>query len=261
MGIIVEWRPEAESGTEYIDDIDLDNLEDGYGECVQMQTEFWSPKIREFTKFEAEVWIERSTNGRIDIVVRYDRGLNPKIQDDSYDSCWGTNRIIVEQGENHGNYHWKGDNEFDFESIKSKGKDKCGWRKYELREPKEHRGYRRRNRKKTFRDQIIAKDRKCVISREKTELVLEAAHIIPDKDDGSDTPKNGIALRVDIHRLYDKKMSFINPKSGEPVINNKFVGKFKLSSTYKNLLKDSKGLPSETLKRVSKALQEVWPGG
>ena len=115
--------------------------------------------------------------------------------------------------------------------------------------------------KRCSEEQIIAKDRKCVISREKMELVLEAAHIIPDKDDGSDTPKNGIALRTDIHRLYDKKMFFIDPKSGEPVINNKFVGKFKLSSTYKNLLKDSKGLPSETLKRVSKALQDVWPGG
>ena len=255
MGIIVEWMPEAESGTEYIDDIDLDNLEDGYKERVQMQTESWSPKIREFTKFEAGVWIERSTNGRIDIVVRYDRGLNPKIQDDS---CWGTNRIIVEQGENHGNYHWKGDNGFDFESIKSKGKDKCGWRKYELREPKEHRGYRRRNRKKMFRDQIIAKDRKCVISREKMKLVLEAAHIIPDKYDGSDTPKNGIALRVDIHRLYDKKMFFIDPKSGELEINNEKIDQ--LSKTYRKLLEKSKGLPPETLNRVSEALQEIRRG-
>ena len=76
MGIIVEWMPKAESGTEYIDDIDLDNLEDGYEECVQMQTKSWSPKIGEFTEFEAEIWIERSTNGRIDIVVRYDGDLN-----------------------------------------------------------------------------------------------------------------------------------------------------------------------------------------
>ena len=257
MGIIVEWRPEAESGTEYIHDIDLDNLEDGYEERVQMQTEFWSPKIREFTKFEAEVWIERSTNGRIDIVVRYDRGLNPKIQDDSYDGCWGTNRIIVEQGKNHGDYHWKGDGDIEFE-FESKGK-KCGWRKYELREPKEHRGNRRRNRKQDFRDQIIAKDRKCVISREKMKLVLEAAHIIPDKDDGSDTPKNGIALRVDIHRLYDKKMFFIDPKSGKLEINNEKIDQ--LSKTYRKLLEKSKGLPPETLKRVSGALQDVWPGG
>ena len=141
MEIIVEWMRPAEPGTEYIDDIDLDNLEDGYEERVQMQTKSWSPKIDGFTEFEAKVWIERSTNGRIDIVVRYDRDLNPKIQDDS---CWGTNRIIVGQGENHGNYHWKGDNGFKF---KSKGKDKCGWRTGELREPQDHRRYRKSNRK------------------------------------------------------------------------------------------------------------------
>lgn len=57
MGIIVEWKPPADPGTEYIDDIDLDNME----ECpVQMQTRFWSPDGDggEFSVYEVEVGVE-----------------------------------------------------------------------------------------------------------------------------------------------------------------------------------------------------------
>ena len=53
-------------------------------------------------------------------------------------------------------------------------------------------------------------------------------------------------------------MFFIHPESGKPETNDEKSGE--LSPEYKKLLKKSKGLPPETLKRVREALEEVWPG-
>lgn len=43
----------------------------------------------------------------------------------------------------------------------------------------------------------------CLLTGVKIESVLEAAHIIPVRSDGTDSLDNGICLRVDIHRLFD----------------------------------------------------------
>lgn len=70
MGIIVEWGPQADPGTEYIDDIDLDNLEN----CpTRMQTNFWSSDGDgdEFSMWEVDVWVERPTDDHTVIVVKY----------------------------------------------------------------------------------------------------------------------------------------------------------------------------------------------
>ena len=207
--------------------------------------------------WEVDVWVERPTDGRIDLVVKYDQNLNldnPKTRD--FDKgYWGTNRIIIEQGKDHGNYHWTGN---DRSTIESEKLDNCGWRKDGLYESKDHHRYRRRNRHRWFRSQIIALDKKCAISGETTEAALDAAHIIPAKKDGNEIPKNGIALRTDIHRLYDKKMFFIHPESGKLKIDDEKSDL--LSKEYKKLLKKSERLPSQTLERVRKALAEVWPG-
>lgn len=87
MGIIVEWKSPADPGIEYIDGIDLNNLED----CpAQMQTKFWSPDEGEFSVWEVEVQVEEPIDGRTVLVLRYDRDRNPEFRhlDDDY---WGTN--------------------------------------------------------------------------------------------------------------------------------------------------------------------------
>ena len=78
---------------------------------------------------------------------------------------------------------------------------------------------------------------------------LDAAHIIPAKDYKNDIPENGIALRADIHRLYDAGMFVINPESGrlEKLSN-------KLSEKYKSILTDVY-LSNGILERVREALQ------
>lgn len=55
-----------------------------------------------------------------------------------------------------------------------------------------------------FRREVLsASGRKCLLTQEAIQEVLEAAHIIPVDHGGSDDISNGICLRVDIHRLFD----------------------------------------------------------
>jgi len=250
MGIIVEWKSPADPGIEYIDDIDLDNLED----CpARMQTMSWSPDEGEFSVWEVEVQVEESIDGHTVLVLRYDRDRNPEFHhlDDGY---WGTNRIFVPQGQNHGHYCWTPEFGNVIES------NEYGWKKKEMYEQRKYRNRRspQQVRDDYFRPQIIALDQRCVISGETTRSALDAAHIIPAREDGKEIPDNGIALRADIHRLYDAKMFFIHPETGNPVINDEL--RDQLSQAYINLLEDSEGLPPETLERVSAALWKVWPG-
>jgi predicted restriction endonuclease len=50
---------------------------------------------------------------------------------------------------------------------------------------------------------LIAFNSKCLITGVNIENVLEAAHIVPVANNGSDQTDNGLCLRSDIHQLYD----------------------------------------------------------
>ena len=54
-------------------------------------------------------------------------------------------------------------------------------------------------------------DRRCAISGERTFPVLEAAHIRPVSEGGTHVLRNGLLLRVDIHRLFDKGFIGVTP--------------------------------------------------
>ena len=56
----------------------------------------------------------------------------------------------------------------------------------------------------------------CVITGCTTQAALEAAHIIPFSQDGSDTLENGLLLRADLHLLFDKGFMAIDPNTGDP---------------------------------------------
>jgi predicted restriction endonuclease len=55
-----------------------------------------------------------------------------------------------------------------------------------------------------FRKNVLnAFQSRCLITGVNIENVLEAAHIIPVANNGSDQTENGLCLRSDIHQLYD----------------------------------------------------------
>lgn len=65
----------------------------------------------------------------------------------------------------------------------------------------------------TFRVSVIeAYDRACAVTGEHSLPVLEAAHIRPYADDGPHEVRNGLLLRTDIHRLYDRGFVTVTPE-------------------------------------------------
>ena len=57
--------------------------------------------------------------------------------------------------------------------------------------------------------------RRCVVTKERTLPVLEAAHIRPFSKGGSHHPSNGLLLRRDIHALFDRGyVTVLEEKSG-----------------------------------------------
>lgn len=57
-----------------------------------------------------------------------------------------------------------------------------------------------------FRKAIIAAYGQCAVTGCRVEEALEAAHIIPYVDARSNLVTNGLCLRADIHRLYDRNL-------------------------------------------------------
>jgi len=57
-----------------------------------------------------------------------------------------------------------------------------------------------------------AYNRSCAITRERTLPVLEAAHIKPYSESGPHNIQNGILLRSDMHRLFDKGYLTVTPQ-------------------------------------------------
>ena len=65
---------------------------------------------------------------------------------------------------------------------------------------------------RAFKLQLLdAYERQCAVTTEHALPVLDAAHIQPYRGRDSDHPQNGIILRSDLHRLYDRGYLTITP--------------------------------------------------
>ena len=70
----------------------------------------------------------------------------------------------------------------------------------------------KRRGQRAFKLQLLdAYDRQCAVTTEHALPVLDAAHIQPYRGRESDHPQNGIILRSDLHRLYDRGYLTITP--------------------------------------------------
>ena len=245
MQIVVEWKTLGIS--EYLE-IDLENPE----KCAKFETRIWCPADGTNCYWKAKS--ERVEKGD-------DFYINVKYEDDQEDekiikilkneedrnAQFGTNKIILERDRRRkvgvkekGRFEWSADN----------GETYCGhWRTSDAR--KRAVG-KQLERDKQFRNRILSEDRKCVITGETFEAVLDAAHICPVKEFDNDGIDNGLVLRADIHRLYDRKVFFIDPRSGKPVIRDS-----NLPTKYMTLLQNA-NLPKKSLERVKRSLWNRW---
>lgn len=73
-----------------------------------------------------------------------------------------------------------------------------------------------------FRSELIeAYGGKCAITGCDEKEVLEAAHIIPYREEQTYSLNNGLLLRADIHTLFDLFYISINPNTGRVVVSSK----------------------------------------
>ena len=252
MQIVIKWA--EGNSTEFLD-FDLDKLDEKGVRALKQTREWWSSE---------EIWIcwevkcrLEEINGGHQILVKYkndrqkDENVTELLEGDDWRYYCGENRIIVERDPqtmraiSPGRLEWNSEERTD-ESFLGK------WRTIDGPRPK--RTQEQRERERRLRGEILDEDRKCVITKERTPQVLDAAHIVPVAECGGDSIENAIILRTDIHRLYDRGMFLINPNDGK--ISKSSVNR-NLSRTYKKLLRNAK-LPERTLNRVQEALQKRW---
>jgi hypothetical protein len=63
-----------------------------------------------------------------------------------------------------------------------------------------------------FRRRVLNRfDSTCILTGERSGIVLEACHVIPVRHNGTDTISNGLCLRADIHILFDSKHIRFHP--------------------------------------------------
>ncbi len=117
---------------------------------------------------------------------------------------------------------------------------------------------------KTFQLAVIAAyDRACAVSGEHSLPVLEAAHIRPYAEDGSHETSNGLLLRSDIHRLFDRGFVTVTPDY-QFKVSSRLLADYRNGRTYYDLerrLREGGGirLPSSSGDRPNRELLD-WHG-
>lgn len=92
-----------------------------------------------------------------------------------------------------------------------------------------------------LKSEILAIDTKCLLSNCDLAQTLQAAHIRPVSQKGTDFPDNAILLRADLHILFDQGLISIDPITGKVLYDpsiKKYAATQKLrSSIDKKILK------------------------
>ncbi|MDE0423212.1 MAG: HNH endonuclease [Gammaproteobacteria bacterium] len=243
IGIEVVWRDDNghDEEIEYFSGIDVHHL-DAIPRFESVPA-VW-PRYEGGTSVEYKVraHAEPGPNNEVHLIVKYKAADNPEIAR-TFNPWWGTNRIILTHGGREGRCHWR----------RSDGRERTiPWRSFDLAaaQGRPRATYLRSRRYGQFRRIILAADgHRCVLTGESTPAALEAAHLIPAKLGENDKPFNGIALRADLHRLFDAGL-FTFAKDGEVVLADQDIG---TSGDYRSLLRDNR-LPDDTLHRVRDTL-------
>ena len=99
-----------------------------------------------------------------------------------------------------------------------------------------------------FRQSLLAMDGCCALTREICETALEAAHIVPARQEGPENPENGMLLRADIHRLFDAGKFQICPETGKVLVEADF--------DYPSCILQEAQVPEGVLERIRTALRK-----
>lgn len=102
-----------------------------------------------------------------------------------------------------------------------------------------------------FRVQVLdAYGRACAVTGEHSLPVLEAAHIKPYANGGEHSVANGLSLRSDLHRLFDRGYVTVD-EGGRFVVGRRLKEEFENGRSYYGLHGQALHLPQEHLLRPS----------
>jgi putative restriction endonuclease len=94
--------------------------------------------------------------------------------------------------------------------------------------------------------------RRCAVTAEKTLPVLEAAHIRPYSDGGEHALPNGLLLRSDLHKLFDRGYITVEPDDRRLVVSRRIREEFENGRNYYALHGNVVAQPDEPLNRTSR---------
>jgi hypothetical protein len=103
-----------------------------------------------------------------------------------------------------------------------------------------------------FRNELINRDKNCIISGEPSDI-CEAAHIIPYNECKNFDVNNGLLLNASLHKLFDKYKFSINPKTLEITFDKSLLN----NNSYINYTKYH-GVKLNLTKKIIKNLEYHW---
>lgn len=151
-------------------------------------------------KYITRVMSYARTDDKISIKLRYDPVDNPSLTE--INDAWGFSTLAIDTKRAVAKATWQNDppnSDYD-------GDGKATVSNTSLIEDLEfEKVIRRRRRQAKLREDLLgAKIKCCELSKETALFALDAAHIIEVKNAGGYTAANGLLLRADIHRLFDR---------------------------------------------------------
>ena len=244
-GIKVIWLDEKGKvdEIEYFPGIDVDNLEriPKFGTVTAVWPQY---KEEPSVEYNIDVRCERKSEQEVHLIVAYDEASNLELNKRYPEIYWGINTIILKRGKRRGHCRWL--------RHDAKKPEKVAWEAFDLdaSHGRPRATYLGSRRQAHFRNMILTRDgHRCVLTKEQTSKALEATHLIPAKNGENDMPFNGIALREDLHRLFDAHL-FTFRENGLVKITD---APSQLSVEYREILQN-KRLPRATFERVKATL-------
>lgn len=242
VAILVKWDRASE-----VISVDLASLKKGTK--IEQTTETWSGVSTAYTYNVSSKFVSDRLGGG-ELTVYYSADNNPHLA--GLGCRWGHSVITLDKKLTTGNAEWHDDEEVGFPKARCEFSGRRTWVRFSTEQSvlskKERETVERIARRQArFRKRLLMIDPKCAITGEREQALLEAAHVVPVAENGSDIEANGFLLRADLHRLFDQQFFTISRK-GEIKLSAKLQ-----SDYYRTLLQDYKALDKNTYARIKQA--------
>ena len=240
--ILVKWRGSKETIT-----IDLAALKKG--KKITATTELFAGDPRPYL-YETDSTFEPDGKGGGTLVVFYRARKNKPLK--GLGCRWGKSMFHLNDALDNGQVEWHDNNEEYDRKGRPTYSGPATWERFAGGESflgkKERETVERIARQQArFRKRLLMIDPRCAITGEREPCLLEAAHVVPAASNGSDIERNGLMLRVDLHRLFDANLFSINKQGGVS------ISKDLTSEHYVALLRKHSTISGETFARIKDA--------